>query len=84
MGRGITLKGEAARIFVEGAMDKKLTSTKRKPKPLTTADKYLYIATKVTLLIKSGAKAEADVAVSLLAFLDEQGLETTYDLAKAV
>lgn len=84
MGRGITLRGEAARGFIEGAMGKPLTE-KREGKPrkeLDKSDKYLVIATKVTMFMKSGGKKDAAAACLLLKILKQEGLEKAYELAR--
>lgn len=75
--RTISLKGEAARAFVEGAMGKPLINTKTR-KELSIEDKYLAIATRVTVYMKSGTKADAKVATAILAQLETQGLEETF------
>lgn len=76
--RGITLKGEAARAFVEGAMGRTL-----KEKPLTEADKRLVVATKVSMLMRSGTKADAELACDLLKTLEDNDLESAFELQKS-
>lgn len=87
MSRGITLRGEAARAFIEGAMGKPLVQPTKKGTPkrkeLSAEDKYLVIATKVSMLMKSGTKADAKIACALLAQLETQGLEKTYEVARS-
>ena len=79
--RGITLHGEAARAFIEGAMDRPLGAERKK---LSEDDKYLVIATKIAMLMKTGKKPEAKAAVELLKALDEKDLETVYQAARVI
>ncbi len=87
MSRGITLRGEAARAFIEGSMGRPLVQPTKKGVPkrkeLTLEDKYLIIATKISLLMRSGAKSDAKVACALLVQLETRGLERTYETARS-
>lgn len=86
MSRGITLKGETARAYIEGMMGKPLVQPTKKGTPkrkeLSVEDKFLVIATKVTMLMKSGTKGEAKIACALLIQLEQQGLEKAYETAR--
>lgn len=74
--RGITLKGEAARAFIEGAMGKPIVEDGRKE--LSDDDKRLVVGTKVMMFLKSGTKDESKCACALLQLLELRGLEVAY------
>lgn len=78
-GRGITLKGEAARAFIEGAMGKPL---KEDRKELNHDDKRLVIATKISMLMRSGTVLDSSAATSILLQLEREGLEAAYELSR--
>lgn len=77
-GRGITLKGSAAMAFVNAAAGKDI----RTDKPLDEKGKYLAIASKVQVLMSDGSQRSADLACAVLAQLEAQGLEKTYETHK--
>ena len=78
-GRGITLKGEAARAFITGAMGKGLNE-----KPLTEDDKRLVVATKISMFMRNGTKADAAQALEILKIVETHGLEKSYDIARVL
>lgn len=81
MSRGITLRGEAARGFMEAFAAKPVVQDgKEKRKELSEDDKYNAIASRVTLLMKSGGKKDAAAARLLLKELATEGLEKAFGL----
>ncbi len=77
-GRGITLSGAAAMAFVNGAAGKDI----RTNKPLEPAQKYEAIAAKIHLLLSDKSKGSMKIAFAILAQLETQGLEKTYETHK--
>lgn len=71
MSRGITLKGDAAKAWIEGAMGKK---------PKTDDDKYMRIATYVHAEMAMKTKKGNDRAKLIIKCLATEGIDKCLDI----
>ena len=76
--KGLTLRGAAAMAFVNGAAGKDIRTGEK----LDVADKMKAVATKIHILVADGSEGSMKIACAIIAQLEAQGIDRTYDTHK--